>query len=295
MTRLIGTNELAAQIMCFLAIRRWRFPLATLALLAATHFVVDTVATTVNPLWPALEQNLGLSTGGLLWVYVIWLISTSFTQLLFGYFGDRFGGRWLIWAGPMAAIICLSGIGLASSPMLLAGLLVVSGLGIAAFHPEAAASAGALLPEHRSRVMAIFCTQRLFGAIFGPLLRGTADGSVSLAWFDVDRRLGFARDAAADLGVIAKPGNERRCNSFGRIADEFVHFGLIRSTNENVVAAACDRGLANSACFGRASGAGLHSWSERKHERRNWLGSIHLHGGHRRRRDVLRSLRAATL
>jgi len=54
------------------------------------------------------------------------------------------------------AILCLSCLGLATSSLQLVALFVVGGIGIAAFHPEAAASAGALLPEQRSRAMAIF-------------------------------------------------------------------------------------------------------------------------------------------
>jgi len=45
-------------------------------------------------------------------------------------------------------------------------------LGIAAFHPEAAATAGALLPSHRSRAMAVFALCGYLGQSAGPFYSG---------------------------------------------------------------------------------------------------------------------------
>jgi FSR family fosmidomycin resistance protein-like MFS transporter len=147
-------------------------PVAVLALLAATHFLVDIVAGTTSPIWPTLEENLGQNTGGLLWVYVAWMIATSFSQLLFGLWADRNHSRWLIWIGPGVAILCISCIGLVNSPGALALLFVAGGLGIAAFHPEAAATAGSLLPHQRSRAMAIFALSGYLGQAAGPCYSG---------------------------------------------------------------------------------------------------------------------------
>lgn len=147
-------------------------PVTMLALLAACHFLVDIVAGTTSPIWPTLESHLSLGPGGLLWVYVIWSIATSFSQLLFGLWADRFHSRWLIWTGPLFGILCISSIGLVSSSGALAVLFAIGGLGIAAFHPEAAATAGALLPEQRSRAMAIFALCGYLGQAVGPYYSG---------------------------------------------------------------------------------------------------------------------------
>ncbi len=153
--------------------RRWLArPMTVLALLAATHFLVDLVAGTTNPFWPTLEENLRLNTGGLLWVYVAWSIATSFSQLLFGLWADRNHSRWLVWTGPGIAILCISCVGLVSSQLALALLFVVGGLGVAAFHPEAAATAGSLLPNRRSRAMAVFALCGYLGQAAGPCYSG---------------------------------------------------------------------------------------------------------------------------
>jgi len=88
-------------------------------------------------------------------------------------YGDRFHAHWLIWAGPLIAVLCLSTIGLTHSPLLLGVLLVTAGLGIAAYHPEAAALAGSCAPEHRSRAMSIFTLGGFLGQAVGPIYSGS--------------------------------------------------------------------------------------------------------------------------
>ncbi len=160
-------------------------PVTMLALLAACHFLVDIVAGTTVPLWPSLELHLSIDEGGLLWVYVAWSIATSFTQLFFGMMADRWRSRWLLWIGPLVGIVCISSVGWADTSMTLAGLFVLGGLGIAAFHPEAAATAGALLPNHRSRAMAVFALCGYLGQAVGPYYSGLVTdrlGPEGLTW-----------------------------------------------------------------------------------------------------------------
>ena len=160
-------------------------PWVVLALLAGSHFLVDIVAGTTSPIWPALERELSLETGGLLWVYVCWTMSTSFGQLIVGIWADRYPSRWLIWVGPLLAILCLSCIGLANSVWSLVALFIVGGIGVAAFHPEAAATAGSLLPAQRSRAMAIFALCGYLGQSVGPYYSGTMTehfGTRGLTW-----------------------------------------------------------------------------------------------------------------
>jgi MFS transporter, FSR family, fosmidomycin resistance protein len=147
-------------------------PWLVLGLLAGAHFLVDIVASKTNPIWPALERHLSIETGGLLWVYVCWSMATSFSQLFFGLWADRHPCRWLIWAGPLVAILCVSCVGLAGSPAAAAMLFIIGGCGVAAFHPEAAATAGSVLPRQRSRAMAIFALCGYLGQAVGPFYSG---------------------------------------------------------------------------------------------------------------------------
>src|SRR5436309_5713378 len=87
---------------------------------AATHFLVDAVAGMLNPLWPRLDAHYQLVGWESAALFFLWQISNSVSQFWFGLYGDRFHARWLIWAGPLAAIFCLGGIGLTHSPLVLA-------------------------------------------------------------------------------------------------------------------------------------------------------------------------------
>src|SRR5688572_22805855 len=159
--------------------------LSLLVFAAAMHFLVDTVAGMLNPLWPRLDSHYRLAGWESAGLFFLWQMTTSLSQLGFGLYGDRFQARWLIWAGPLAAIVCLGSIGLTQSPLILAVLLSVAGLGIAAYHPEAAALAGSCAPEHRSRAMSIFIMGGFLGQAVGPIYSGNlvdAYGLSGMTW-----------------------------------------------------------------------------------------------------------------
>ena len=156
-----------------------------LLLLAATHCLVDATALIVAPLWPSLDSRMHLPRGGVYWLYALWSASTSFGQFAIACVADRFPCRWMIWVGPAVAVACLSCLGWADSPWTLAGLLCLGGLGVAAFHPEAAATAGNCLGERRSRAMAVFALGGYLGQSIGPLYSGWISehyGLQSLVW-----------------------------------------------------------------------------------------------------------------
>jgi FSR family fosmidomycin resistance protein-like MFS transporter len=168
---------------------------SSLMFLVLAHCLVDTFASLLAPLWPALQDRVTPGTGSGHWAYVTWSLSTSVSQLFFGYWGDRGRSRWLIWAGPALGVVCLSAIGFVHSLAMLNVLLIVGGLGIAAFHPEAAALAGASAPGSRSRAMSLFAVGGSIGQAAGPIYSGivtTRYGLPALAW-----------SAAWGLGLLA--------------------------------------------------------------------------------------------
>lgn len=83
-------------------------------------------------------------------------MASSFVQPAFGLWSDSVGAVWLIPAGTLLAGV---GIGLAavapSYPLVLA-LVFVSGIGVAAFHPEATKFAALASGLRRARGMSYF-------------------------------------------------------------------------------------------------------------------------------------------
>ena len=155
----------------------WRLTLA--------HALVDVYGSAIQPLWPDLQRGLGLDDVTMQWEFVLWSVSTSLSQLVFGTLGDRGGARGWLWAGTAVGIVAMSGLGLARGFPSLSALILVGGLGIAAFHPEAATLAGATAPADRSRAMSLFAVGGFLGQAIGPVVSGvvtTRYGLAALAW-----------------------------------------------------------------------------------------------------------------
>jgi FSR family fosmidomycin resistance protein-like MFS transporter len=141
--------------------------------LAVLHFVVDTIAGQLNPLWPTLERHYRLGPGATFWMLCVWMLTTSFFQLGFGLIGDRATSRWFVWVGPALSCVCLGCLGLSQQVPVLIVLLAVGGLGIAAFHPEGATMSGNCWPQARSRAVSIFSMGGFLGQAVGPPCSGS--------------------------------------------------------------------------------------------------------------------------
>jgi FSR family fosmidomycin resistance protein-like MFS transporter len=153
--------------------------------LALIHALVDGFAQVVAPLWPHLEMHLGMAPWLFALTYTVWQLATSISQPVFGYWGDRFGGRWMVGLGPAVAVVCLSLVGLAREPAVMVVLLGIGGLGIGAFHPEAAVGVVEATGSYATRGLAIFTFGGMMGLGLGPLVSGTLAekyGLPSLAW-----------------------------------------------------------------------------------------------------------------
>jgi FSR family fosmidomycin resistance protein-like MFS transporter len=143
---------------------------STILLLAATHFVVDGFSNILAPLLPLFIADLHLSLAAAGTLQMCFLLANSVAQLGFGHLADRWRPRLLLMAGPLVAISVLPLVGLASSVWTLAGILVVGGLGGAAFHPPAAALVHKLGGMRTGLAMSFHITGGSLGFSLGPLL-----------------------------------------------------------------------------------------------------------------------------
>ena len=177
--------------------------------LTALHFVVDTVASQVSPLWPTLEQHHHLPT---FWMLFIWTFAGSFSQLGFAMIGDRAVSRWLVWLGPAVSCVCLGCLGQFEHPLMLAGLLTIAGMGISAFHPEGATLSGNCWPNARSRAVSIFAMGGFLGQSVGPPCSGWVVTRFGLSALTHGIAIGLLLMLA--LRVIYRPATQRsRCVS----------------------------------------------------------------------------------
>jgi MFS transporter, FSR family, fosmidomycin resistance protein len=151
------------------AVRRGAFG-AALAI-AVLHGVNDAYASFLHPLLPRLMTRLDLSIADAAVLTTTLAVSAALAQPLFGHLSDLRGRRILIAAGPAATGAFLSLMGLASDFGTLIFFLVLGGLGSAAFHPAAAATAARVTAGRGSGLRhAVFSFGGAAGYAAGPLL-----------------------------------------------------------------------------------------------------------------------------
>ncbi len=141
-----------------------------LSLLTLGHAVVDLSPGALPVLLPLLKSLFGLTYAQVGIIVMAQNITSSVIQPLFGYLSDRLPTPWLVPLG-----ILFSGVGMAltghatSFPLLLV-IVMLTGFGVAAFHPQGSKGAHFVsTPERRGQDMAIFSVGGQFGFSLGTI------------------------------------------------------------------------------------------------------------------------------
>jgi len=147
-----------------------------MALLSSGHLATDFANGALPALIPFLKERFSLSYTAVGALILASQASSSLIQPLFGLWSDRRGAMWLLPAG-----VALAGVGIAlaadaPSYWLVLLLVLVSGVGVAAFHPE--------------------------GSKFAAFVSGRRRAS-GMAWFSVGGNLGYALGPIATTAVVA--------------------------------------------------------------------------------------------
>ncbi|HHW41776.1 MAG TPA: MFS transporter [Syntrophomonadaceae bacterium] len=140
-----------------------------LGLLGTGHAVTDInqgALTVILTFFPHLSQ---LQVGAAMLAFNL---SSSVIQPLFGIFSDRFRAAWLIPLGCLFAGLGMAFTGFTGGylPLLLA--VLISGLGVAAYHPEGSKFARFASGERKASGMSLFSVGGNFGFAAGPVLAG---------------------------------------------------------------------------------------------------------------------------
>jgi len=150
--------------------------------LALGHFVTDLYPAFLPPLLPLLIDKFQISFTSASLLAMILTFSASLTQPVFGFLFDRFGGRKMIILGPVVAGLSLSLIGLAPYYSFLIILLILGGLGVSSYHPEAAALTASLSGRRKTWDMSIFMLGGNLGYSLGPFFILTMVTVLGLKW-----------------------------------------------------------------------------------------------------------------
>ena len=141
-----------------------------LTLVTWGHFVNDCYIGFFTPVLPLLIEKLALSLTAASGLAAIPSIASSVFQPLYGMASDRIRGRFFILLGPLLSIIGMGLIGVAPNAMWLGFLLLLAGIGAAAFHPQAVAAAGTVSGHRKGLGISVFIFGGSLGFALGPLV-----------------------------------------------------------------------------------------------------------------------------
>jgi len=139
-----------------------------LGLLALGHLVVDMNQGALAQLLPFLKTAFGLTYATSAAILLVATMTSSLIQPVFGYLADRATRRWLL---PWAVLLAATGISLAGivpSYWALLGVVVVSGLGVAAYHPEGYRTANQVAGDRKATGLSLFSIGGNIGIALGP-------------------------------------------------------------------------------------------------------------------------------
>jgi FSR family fosmidomycin resistance protein-like MFS transporter len=240
-----------------------------MGVLSAGHLFTDLNQGAVAALLPFMisERGLSLAAAGAL-VFAA-TVSSSLVQPLFGIFSDRSPIPALMPVGVLLAGVGMALVGVAPNYALTFASVVLSGIGVAAFHPEAARFANYVSGSRRARGMSFFSVGGNAGFALGPIvatplvlvfgLQGALFLAVPAAimagvmFFETPRMLRLAPEAA-EGGTQSR--TEAAPENWGPfvvmisvvVVRSFVYFGLVA-----FVASYYERVLGASAALGNVA------------------------------------------
>ncbi|MDR3176202.1 MAG: MFS transporter [Desulfovibrio sp.] len=139
-------------------------------LLSAGHLFADMNQGALPAILPFFIAEYGFSyTTAASLIFALNLVS-SIVQPAFGVLSDRISKPWIMAGGVLLAGSGLAGTGFISSYPLLFASVMISGVGIAAYHPEAARYANKVSGQKKGAGVSIFSFGGNLGFALGPII-----------------------------------------------------------------------------------------------------------------------------
>ena len=142
--------------------------LKIIGLLALGHLCVDTNQGAIPAILPFIKTAQGLSYTAVGVLVLFTNLTSSVIQPLFGYLADLRARRWML---PLSVLLAGLGMGLtgwAGNYWIVMLLLVVMGLGIAAYHPEGYRAAASVSGQKKATGISWFSVGGNLGMALGP-------------------------------------------------------------------------------------------------------------------------------
>jgi FSR family fosmidomycin resistance protein-like MFS transporter len=143
---------------------------ALAAFLTLAHLATDAFTSMFTALLPTIQVRFGLSETGLALLVATLSFSASITQPMMGALADRIGRRLVVALGVGLSSALISLVGVVPDVWLLVSLLLVGGLGSAAFHPAGTSIARAAITGNAGLAVSLFSAGGTLGIALGPVI-----------------------------------------------------------------------------------------------------------------------------
>ncbi|MGD9055554.1 MAG: MFS transporter [Desulfobacterales bacterium] len=143
-------------------------------ILSVGHLITDVNQGALPAMLPFFISAYDLSYTAAASIVFAANLASSIIQPIFGYAADRFSRPFLLIIGLILAGVGLGLTGLCKNYQLIMALAVTSGIGIAAYHPEAARLVNFEAGNQKNTAMSIFGVGGTIGFAIGPFLITTA-------------------------------------------------------------------------------------------------------------------------
>ena len=150
-------------------------------MLMGGHLCTDINQGALSAVLPFLVMYDGFSYAEVSLVIFASTIVSAIVQPLFGVLGDRKARPWFMALGVFLAGLGMFGVGLAPDLRVIVPSAMLSGIGIAMFHPEGGRLANLVAGEHKGRGMSIFAVGGNVGFATGPVLVAIFIGTFGMA------------------------------------------------------------------------------------------------------------------
>ena len=141
-----------------------------LSLLSLGHMVTDINQGALPVLLPFIKEALHISYAKAGLILLLANLASSIIQPAFGHLSDRHPQGWFLPGGILLASIAFSLTGFAWNYEVLLLLVILSGIGVATFHPEGYRTAHFFTGQRKATGMAIFSVGGNLGFSLGPIM-----------------------------------------------------------------------------------------------------------------------------
>jgi FSR family fosmidomycin resistance protein-like MFS transporter len=141
-----------------------------IGVLSFGHFTVDIAQGAVPALLPFLVADRGFSVAQASVLVLALVGSSSIIQPIFGRMTDLRPMPWILPAAVITSGVGIAAVGFVSSYLATLAVVLVAGVGVAAYHPEGARYANYVSGNRRATGMSVYAVGGNAGFAFGPVI-----------------------------------------------------------------------------------------------------------------------------